>query len=104
MSNLESFMMAFRLPDSSSFETCECGTPFGDLEADHEDDWRPQINMVLVNGKRYVEDCKCWHELAQKVADWIDCNGFRVLEYLRHEKQRLTDIAMEYPSVHNRSE
>ena len=77
--------------------TCDCGEEFGcDEQNALIANW---YGILEFEGRKYCEDCHCWHDRARKIAAWIDGHKHEIASYLNLEKKRLTQIAESHPTV-----
>lgn len=98
-SHLDSFREAFDIGESTPWHWCECGREFGCEENQTYRRVTHWYRLIRFEGKEYVADCTCWHERAKKVCKSIDAYKKQIAKYLNLEKQRLTKLAEESPTV-----
>lgn len=114
MSRMTSIEAAFRIGTSCRI-WCKCGKTYWDnhnggwdwedgeveaLEADENAvacDFAP--GRLIIEGTEYCDACNCWHPIAERIANWLDLNKQCIATYYAREKERLTALANEVPTI-----
>src|SRR5262245_33466468 len=57
------------------------------------------VGVIELEGRYYVDGCRCWHERAVRVARWILAHGVPIAEFLKENKKLLMREAETAPTV-----
>lgn len=105
---------AFDSRSGSSVRQCECGRTFFNPSMDW--DWEDgeieklvndpnataltyAVTAVVLDGRYFVSDCRCWHERAIKVGEWLCANQDSVAEFFAEKRRVLAAKLIRTPEI-----
>jgi len=111
---LDNFDRAFSHMRTNRFR-CECGQEFWD-SYNSSYDWAEgereslvadpnavacehAIDVIDIEGREYANSCGCWRPRASRIIKWLENHRTEVATFLRLEKERLVQEAMQLPTV-----
>ncbi len=100
---LENFERAFRV-GGLCVASCHCGKSYYNCD-DPGIDWEDgeferyekdenyigvdfHVGEIILENKRYVDACDCWHERAEVFIKMVECYWWQIADYLTLERER----------------